>query len=62
MAESPANIYFTNEKGEVIMLERLEPSDARWSLGMYQAPDGNMDKQFEVLKTVAIDWADNMRR
>ena len=42
-------------------LERIEVSEARRTLGVRSAGDGNMKAQFEFMKSEAKKWADAMR-
>jgi hypothetical protein len=61
IAQAPAEIKYTDENGVTVTLERLEPWEARRSLGVYQAPDGNMNEQYRVMLGQSEKWASNTR-
>ena len=59
--ETPASITMLNDDGEREEITRLEVHEAERTLGFEMAPDGNMNKQFEVLLEKANQWADLVR-
>jgi hypothetical protein len=59
--ESPATISVVGENGVRQELERLSPKEARRTLGVYLAPDGNNEAQYQQLLQEAKKWADCVR-
>jgi hypothetical protein len=59
--ETEANIQIRDCTGTVKLLERLEVNDARRTLGVRLAPDGNNAAEFEFLRERVSDWADRIR-
>jgi hypothetical protein len=47
--------------GKLQTLRKLEPWEAERTLGIYLAPDGNMDSQMDNMKAKARDWAEKIR-
>ncbi len=50
-----------DSQGVLRQLERLEPSEARRTLGVRLAPDGNNRAEFEHLQEISAQWADRIR-
>jgi hypothetical protein len=46
-----------NSQGILTELPQLEPSDARETLGVYLAPDGNNNTAVEHLREKAVEWS-----
>ena len=61
IASAPASITLADESGNSITLQRLEPHDARRTLGLYQAPDGNMVIQHQQMLKQASKWSTHIR-
>jgi hypothetical protein len=61
MKDSTAQISMTNEQGEVVPVEQLEVTEARRTLGVRLAPDGNNQEEFKYLKETCDAWADRIR-
>jgi len=59
--EAPAELFVRDTTGQRIKLERLEPSDARRTLGVRLAPDGNQNDQQQFMTQMANSWADRIR-
>ena len=55
---SPAQLTIGNPDEGGFIATRVEPDQAVKAVGLYQALDGNMKKQLEVLKTRADKWGD----
>lgn len=43
------------------VITQLEPHQAYETIGVFLAPDGNLEAQFKKMRTVAIAWADGLR-
>ena len=50
-----------NKDGIRQTVERIEPTRAQKTLGVYLAPDGNEDDQFTALVEKSQAWADQIR-
>ena len=59
-ADSPGDLILNN-KGDPVVIERLDVSEAKESLGIWTRPDGAMDNEVAVLKDKARKWADSVR-
>jgi hypothetical protein len=59
--EMPENITVKNGHGEPEVLTRLDPDDARKTLGVYLAMDGNSKAQVSYLRDKATDFAECIR-
>jgi hypothetical protein len=59
--ETPASISVRDCHGAIKQLERLPIAEARRTLGVRLAPDGNNQAEFENLCEKAKSWADNVR-
>ena len=59
--EAPASINILDKDGNRQTLERIEPNRAQKTLGVYLAPDGNDDDQFEALLAKSQAWSDQVR-
>ena len=53
----PGDLFITSLSGETEPLCRLEPSEARETLGVWIAPDGNQQAQFTSLVDKSNSWA-----
>jgi hypothetical protein len=42
-------------------VRRIETTQAKETLGVWIAPDGNNNTQFQKMKAKSQEWADNMR-
>jgi hypothetical protein len=43
------------------VIKRLEPHQAYETLGVFLAPDGNLEEQFQKMLAAANKWAENLR-
>ena len=59
--EVPAVLLVRGPDGQRKSLERLHPSDARRTLGVRLAIDGNMSAEFTFRKQQGLQWADKVR-
>jgi hypothetical protein len=59
--DMPGNIHIRDTNGSRVMLTRLEPSDARETLGIMIAMDGNCDAEILHLRAKAEEFADQLR-
>jgi len=58
--ESPGQLQVTSNNNKPITLQRLEPWEARRTLGVRIAPDGNNDAKVQYLSQVAAEWRTKM--
>jgi hypothetical protein len=61
IAESPGELEVRNPDGDIQEIERVETTEARRTLGVRLAPDGNNEAEIEYLTEQAELWADNVR-
>ena len=61
LEEIEAGLLVKDSEGNSKTIERLEVSDARRTLGVRLAPDGNNEAEARFLKERARDWADRVR-
>jgi hypothetical protein len=59
--EAPASVSVLDKDGNRKTLERVEPHRAQKTLGVYLAPDGNDEDQFNALLEKSQAWADQVR-
>jgi hypothetical protein len=59
--DSKADLVMTNATQQQVQVERVEASEARRTLGVRLAPDGNNRAEFEYLKHQCDQWADRLR-
>jgi hypothetical protein len=59
--DSPGQLTVKDWDGIVKPIQRMEPTEAYQTLGLWMAPDGNLDKQFERLLTMVKQWSDRIR-
>ena len=59
--KTPASISVKDSDGQTKVLQRLSSNEARRTLGVRLAPDGNNESEFEELKDKACLWADAVR-
>jgi hypothetical protein len=59
--ETGFDLRVRNPEGEECTIERVPVHEARRTLGVRLAPDGNNDVEFEYLLDQAAQWADNIR-
>lgn len=60
-AEDDISLQVRDCDGNYSMLERLDPDEARKTLGVWLAPDGNNAEQVSQLRQVAEDWREKIR-
>jgi hypothetical protein len=61
VSDAPATLKVKDHLGIIRELQQLEPGQAERTLGVRLAPDGNMDAQFEYMKTTASNWSKKLR-
>ena len=61
IADNPGNLHILDEDLSPTTLERLEVTEARETLGVYIAMNGNQTAQFQKLRDIATRWADQVR-
>jgi hypothetical protein len=59
--DSPGDIFVNDISNNRKTIQRLEPYKAHETLGVFLAPDGNLDDQFQKMQAAAVKWADNLR-
>jgi hypothetical protein len=59
--ECPAVLTVRDCNGQLQTLDRLSPSEARRTLGVYLAPDGNQREQVRVMHEKSKQWAERIR-
>jgi len=52
----PGEVNIYDDSLHRVPIPRLEPFEARRTLGVRLAPDGNWDTEVEYLKSIAVDW------
>jgi hypothetical protein len=58
--ETPMQLTMNNNSSSPIRLERLEVTEARRTLGVRLAPDGNNQAEFKYLREECNQWADRI--
>ncbi len=58
--EVAANLKVVDAAGHLHTIPRLEVTEARRTLGVRLAPDGNSTAEFQYLKTTATEWKQKM--
>jgi len=56
----PGSLFVHDHQGQCTVIPRLEPSEARWTLGVCIAPNGNMHTELQYLVSVAMEWHNKM--
>jgi len=59
--DSPGQLWVDDLQGDRKNIKRLETHQAYETLGVFLAPDGNLQAQVAKMHSAAIDWADHMR-
>jgi hypothetical protein len=59
--DTHAELFMTNADQQYVPVERVEVSEARRTLGVRLAPDGNNRAEFTYLKNQCDLWADRLR-
>jgi hypothetical protein len=59
--QAPAEVQVKDKHGVMQTLQQLEPHEARRSLGVYSAPDGNSKDQVTILRATAENWSEKIR-
>ena len=59
--ESPWELQVNDILNNRKTIQRLEPSQAYKTLGVYLAPDGNLDAQIEKMSKTVMNWVDGLR-
>jgi hypothetical protein len=60
-SETTGNLEVQDVAGIICPLRKLEPWQVERTLGIWLAPDGNMDVQFAWMKEKAESWANKIR-
>jgi hypothetical protein len=58
--ESPAQFFVNDIHGTRKLVKRYEPWEAQETLGVFLAPDGNLERQFSSMLAKVQQWADAM--
>ena len=61
IAQTPGSLCISDAERQPVLLDRLEVSEARETLGIYLAIDGNQSAEFDKLRSIATRWADQVR-
>jgi hypothetical protein len=59
--DTPGQLTVKDWDGIVKPIQRMEPTEAYETLGLWMAPDGNLDEQFDRLLTMVKHWSDRIR-
>ncbi len=59
--DTPGQLTVKDWDGIVKPIQRMEPTEAYETLGLWMAPDGNLDEQFDRLLTMVKRWSDRIR-
>jgi len=59
--DSPGDLTVKDITNERKIIKHLEAHQARETLGVFLAPDGNLEEQFLKMKNAATCWADSLR-
>jgi hypothetical protein len=59
--DSPGELMVKDIANTRKVIKRLEPHQAYETLGVFLAPDGNLEEQFQKMLTAANKWAENLR-
>jgi hypothetical protein len=59
--DTPAMLYMNDINEVRKAVRRIETNHAEETLGVWIAPDGNNNTQFQKMKAKSQEWADNMR-
>jgi len=59
--DSPGELMVNDIENNRKVVKRLEPHQAYETLGVYLAPDGNLNEQFQKMKKAASAWANGLR-
>ena len=60
-AELPGTLWVNNHDGRRVQLNRLEPNEARETLGIFIAMDGNKTRQIDYLQQKARVYKEQLR-
>ena len=60
-SDSQATITVRSPSGRRVTIDRVDPSEARKTLGVWTAPTGSMDAELEYLKTKVQSWVEKIR-
>jgi len=61
ISATPAVLYVNDAEGQTGMIDRLPVTEARRTLGVRLAPDGNNQAEFEYLRGQSLQWRDHVR-
>ena len=59
--ESPATVCIRSPSGRIVPIERVAPTEARKTLGVWTAPDGAMTAEFDYLASKVKHWTERIR-
>jgi len=59
--DSPGEIYVNDILNQRKAIKRLEPDQAYETLGVFLAPDGNLEAQFDKMYKAVITWVDGLQ-
>jgi len=58
---APNSITMLDSTHKQVTIQRLDPSEAQWTLGVRLAPDGNMETELAYLVDTAKAWQQKMK-
>ena len=61
-AETPGSLEVRGPDGHRHIIQRLEPTQASKTLGVYLAPNGSNDAEFAHLQTMSQEWSVKIRQ
>jgi hypothetical protein len=61
LSDSGPSVSIRDRMGELVQLEQVPVVEVRRTLGVFLAPDGNSERQAQVLLEKAQHWADHVR-
>jgi hypothetical protein len=61
VAETPTSVSVLNAAGNMVVLDWLEVNEARKTLGVTTAPDGNITTEYELPLRESHKWASQVK-
>ena len=59
--DEPASLKVRSPSGRMVPIERVEPTEARKTLGVWTAPNGSMNAELEYLQKKVQAWTERIR-
>ena len=60
-ADAPASLQVRSPSGRMVTIERVEPTEARKTLGVWTAPSGSMVAEYDYLQAKIKAWTERIR-